>query len=63
MADAKQSERDSVRTDLDNLVNLAKKLKDICPTTDGLIEVCELATVSDAQLELLIRAISSQGKR
>lgn len=62
MADVKQSERDQFRDNLEMVVNVAKKMRDICPTVDGLIEVCELATVSDAQLELLIRAVA-QGKR
>ena len=63
MADTKQTERDQVRSSLEDAVNLMKKLKDIAPTTDGLIEICELATVSDAQLEMIIRVITAQGKR
>lgn len=63
MADVKQNERDQVRSSLEDAVNLMKKLKDIAPTTDGLIEICELATVSDAQLEMIIRVITAQGKR
>ena len=63
MADVKQTERDQVRSSLEDVVNLIKKLKDIAPTTDGLIEICELATVSDAQLEMIIRVTTAQGKR
>lgn len=63
MADAKQNERDEFRSSLEDAVNLMKKLKDIAPTTDGLIEICELATVSDAQLEMIIRVCTAQGKR
>lgn len=46
---------DEMRSILEDLVSMAKKLQPICTTTDELIQVCELATTNDAQLKLIMK--------
>lgn len=55
------------RESVEETVALVKSLTDVCPTTRDLIDVLELALMSDGQLRLVLKNFlsqaQSQGKR
>lgn len=64
MAEKKNAnnEMDEFRSNLEDVVNLAKKLSSVCETTAELVEVCELALNNDAQLKLLFKEATGESK-
>lgn len=62
MAEQKLTAEEQLRSSIEDVISLAKKLQPICTTTQEMIEVCELALTNDAQLKMLMRE-ASQGKR
>lgn len=55
------SERDSFRTSLKELVVIAQRVGPLCSGLEGLVSVLELGVENDDQLHLLMRLVQKGG--
>ena len=51
---------EKLREGVQDAVNLIKRLMGVCTTTEELIEVFELALVSDAQMKLIMKEAATK---
>lgn len=62
MAD-KQPSIEDFRSSIEDLVTIADKLSGFCNSVEELVGLLNLALTNDAQLKIIIQAISQQVKR
>lgn len=58
MAEQKMTAEESFRKALEDVVTIAEKLADICPSSGDLTELCKLALTNDGQLALLMDRVT-----